>query len=167
MIESRKKKFRSFKGVFDAFALEKMTSASVQLRLQRQVLDEAGEHLLGLVHCAATSSKGRIVNSFVCLVKDANEIHVAEFRSGSGNNDELPKKKRSWPLEELSGIDAKSKDGEKGAFFALDFGVNVFAFSAVDAEERDKFLSTLINLGSRIKVNYDAPCINILMLPVL
>jgi len=74
-------------------------------------------------------------------------MSVAELRlpSSAGAND-LPKRKRTWSVKELSAVDA----GGDQQGFELEFekGATV-SWTAVNVDEKKRFLSTLINLNAR------------------
>ncbi len=147
-----------------------MTAAGIQLRLQRELLDPQDEQLLALVHCHGNADKkGKKKDLFVCLVNKTTQsqgfqISIAEYKgtaaaasvedsSSTSENvallhtTELPRKKRSWNLRELKSIDAKGIE----AHFELEFdrAPNAYTWTAVNREEKNKFLSTLINLSTR------------------
>ena len=97
-----------------------MTSARLQLRLQRELFDPAGAQLLALAHCqssAPSKDDAKQVKKkevYLCLINEitANtqfNIHVVELRGAgaattgagpqTGDKEELPKKKKAWPLK--------------------------------------------------------------------
>ena len=145
--------------------------SGIQLRLQRELFDPAGEQLLSMVQCVS-GKKGKRRDIYVCLLNETRgaqtfNITLSELRSNPDRPAELPKKKRSWPLRDLKAIDAKHTEDEANkqpsmligeipegvladslSFFELEFD-RPYAYIAVNDEERKKFLSTLINVSAR------------------
>ena len=100
-----------------------------------------------------------ILCGIFCQVQQSQfHISIAELKGGvtSSSDDpsssrrssstqvELPKKKRTWSLKELSGIDA----GGEGTAFELEFerGATSHSWTAAALDDKKRFLSTLINL---------------------
>ena len=60
----------------------------MQLRLQREVFDPLGEHLLALINCKVFNPDQRKLSSprgvFICLLKESGSgtVQVAELREG-------------------------------------------------------------------------------------
>ena len=129
--------------------------AGFQLRLQRELFDLNHEQLVSMVQCVG-EKKGKRRDIYICLLNEVHQsqfhISIAELKSSNPDRSaELPKKKRSWSIKELIGIDAKYNDlvKEEAQDFSLDFEGKIFTWTSVNTEEKKKFLSTLINLSAR------------------
>ncbi len=152
------------------------SSAGMQLRLQRELFDPAGEQLLAMVQCVvpaggehhhhhgrgkSAASAGARREVYLCLLNQVQQsqfhISIAELKGGIVSDEpvssrktsasELPKRKRTWSLKELTGLDA----GGDGVGFELEFerGAASHAWTAAAADDKKRFLSTLINLSAR------------------
>jgi hypothetical protein len=138
--------------------------AGIELKLQREVFEPQREQLLAMVHCIS-EKKGRIRDSVVCLVNNSSStsaaapfrfhIVITELRfsgpaAAATTATDAPKRKHTWPISELKAIDAKfsAQQQQPNNDFVLEFD-KPFTYTAVNAEERKKFLSTLINLSVR------------------
>ncbi len=153
-------------------------SAGLQLRLQRELFDPHGEQLLALVQCvaggdggAASGRKGAGTGHsrriYLCLLmRPHSQFGLAELRSGGGGDDELPKKKREWPLESLAAVDAMGEDDAFALEFDKETSARRWRLVKPDAdshahtsstasvgggwlEEKSRFLSTVLNLSAR------------------
>jgi len=144
------------------------SSASFQLRLQREVLEPQGEQLLALVHCkgshastvsmsAATttqSTKGSR-DIWLCLLNQVQQsqfhISIAELRaSGSGGSGELPKRKRTWSVKELGSVDA----GGDQPSFQLEFEKGaVLTWTAVNVDEKKVRISFIPKIDWKFGAN--------------
>ncbi len=154
-----------------------MSTAGIQLRLQRELFDPAGEQLLAMVLClgaaagggdgkgqgrAGAKTSGARRDVYLCLLNQVQDsqfhISIAELRGAAAATDggggatasaqtlELPKKKRTWSLKELTALDA----GGDGRGFELEFEKGAsHGWTAVAADDKKRFLSTLINLSAR------------------
>eukprot|EP00095_Tigriopus_kingsejongensis_P011050 snap_masked-scaffold23_size669530-processed-gene-1.4 protein:Tk11050 transcript:snap_masked-scaffold23_size669530-processed-gene-1.4-mRNA-1 annotation:"exocyst complex component 1" len=132
--------------------------SGIQLRLHREVFSPNGDQLLSMVECTS-EKKGKRREIFICLLNETQQsaqfrISITEMKAHPDRPQELPKKKRSWSIKDLVGIDAKHHPlGDKLELqgenhFELEFE-KPFSWMAVQAEELNKFLATLINLCYR------------------
>ncbi len=137
-------------------------SAGIQLRLQRELLDPQGEQLLAMVQCApapgaagadykaaAANRKVSRRDVYLCLLNQVHDsqfhICIAELRGGGG--EELPKKKRTWSMKELTAIDG---GGGEVTDFELEFEKGAcHSWRATAMDDKKRFLSTLVNLSAR------------------
>ncbi|TRY63894.1 hypothetical protein TCAL_07692 [Tigriopus californicus] len=132
--------------------------AGIQLRLQREVFAPHGDQLLSMVQCSS-EKKGKRRDIFICLLNETQQasqfrISITELKAHPERPTDLPKKKRSWSIKDLVGIDAKhqgsvdqsEKGDSEGAHnhFELEFE-KPYSWVAINGDELKKFLSTLIN----------------------
>ena len=117
---------------------------------------------------SGVTAGGRRKEIYLCILNEGNpqqqpqfNINICEVKGSEKRND-LPKRKRTWALRELNLIDAKfvkdskdSKDGSGTDFldntgdFDLGFTDKVFSWTAVNYEEKKRFLSALVSVVTR------------------
>ena len=149
--------------------------SGIQLRLQREVFTPHNEQLLNLVHCIKLSSekdKGKSKDIYLCLVNEADRsshgnqfnINIVEVKESDKRGD-LPKRKRSWTIQELRSIDGKHQEESVSSasnaattedLFPGDFelGLNdkLVSYKAINYEEKKRFLTSLIGLSDRVHI---------------
>jgi len=164
-----------------------MSQVGFQLRLQRELFDPSGEQLLSLVRCTLTTSvlsdakKSKCLYLALCNSPSKTQqgifhITLHELKSAglppsspspsSNTVEELPKKKRSWDLRAVRGLDGKYDSSIAKGVACLQFSLTFASgsgdqepkagaasqqvdYTANNEDEKNKFLMTLINLSLR------------------
>lgn len=142
------------------------------MRLQKELFTPQDEQLLAFVHCQKVSGEKRgnkPKDIYLCIVNEASSqpgfqfnISLCEVKTSDRPQDP-PRKKKTWPLRELRTVDGKwteaskadtrDANGPSDNSFDLGLGDKVFTWSAISFEEKQRFLSTLVNLSVRRQRN--------------
>ena len=147
------------------------------IRLQKELFI-GDEHLLAMSHCFKLTREKKVQTKrkeiYLCILntqESSTQQPVGHFNisicevvskaSNASSNDNrnigLPKRKRTWALRELRSIDGRhlllnkdSKENEENGDFVLGFhGDKEFSWTAINFEEKKRFLSTLVSLATK------------------
>lgn len=137
--------------------------AGIQLRLQKELFTPSNEQLMCLLHCVKSTvgdkkDRGkRKKDAFLCLVGENDRfqqyggVSICELKGAEAEH-QLPKRKRAWSLRELRAVDGKHEVGTDDTVnrdLDLSLGEKVFSWTAINREEKRRFLTALISLSNR------------------